>query len=75
MLLRSIFDEEEYYVLFSMIEACYAIIIIIYDQFMLVRQRVSNGKLEFVFYDGRQDVTPVRTGKSLLNRLRVYPCR
>ena len=57
-----------------MIEACYAIIVI-YDQFKLVRRRVSDGKLDFVFYDGQQDVPPVRTGKALLNRLRVYPCR
>ena len=74
MLLRSIFDEEEYYVLFSMIEACYAITII-YDQFKLVRWRVSDGKLNLVFYDGRHVVPPVKNGKALLSCLQVYPCR
>ena len=74
MLLGYIYNEEEYYVMFSMIEACYALFIIYY-QFMLVRRRVSDGKLNLVFYDGRQDVPPVKTGKALLNCLQVYPCR
>ena len=74
MLLSKIIDEEEYYVLFSVFEACYAIMII-YVQCNLVCRRVSDGKLEFVFYDGRQDVPAVSTGKTLLSRLQVYPCR
>ena len=69
-----IIDEEEYYVLFSGIEACYAIIII-YVQFKLVSQRVSEGKLKIVFYDGQHDVPTVSTGNALLSCLQVYPCR
>ena len=50
MLLSKIIHEEEYYVLFSVFEACYAIMII-YVQCKLARRRVSDGKLKFVFYD------------------------
>ena len=74
MLLGKILDEEEYYVLFSGIEACYAITIC-YVYFKLVRWRVSDGKLEIVFCNGRQDVPVISTGKSLLSCLQVYPCR
>ena len=74
MLLGCIYNEEEYYVLFSLIEACYALVIMYY-QFKLVSRRVSDGKLNLVFYDGRHDVPPVKTGKALLNRLQAYPCR
>ena len=50
MLLGKILDEEEYYVLFSGIEACYAMTIYcVY--FKLVRWRVSDVKLRPVFYD------------------------
>ena len=44
-------------------------------QCKLVRRRVSDGKLKFVFYDDQQDVPAVSTGKALLSRLQVYPCR
>ena len=74
MLLSKIIEEEEYYVLFSVFEACYAIMII-YVQCKLVCRRVSDGKLKFVFYDGRQDVPAISTGKALLSCLQVYPCR
>ena len=74
MLLSKIIHEEEYYVLFSVFEACYAIMII-YVQCKLARRRVSDGKLKFVFYDGQQDVPAVSTGKALLSCLQVYPCR
>ena len=74
MLLSQIIDEEEDYVLFSVFEACYAIMII-HVQCKLVRRRVSNSKLKFVFYDNRQDVPAVSTGKALLSCLQVYPCK
>ena len=51
MLLGCIYNEEEYYVLFSLIDACYALGIMYY-QFKLVSRRVSDGKLNLVFYDG-----------------------
>ena len=74
MLLGNILDKEEYYVLFSGIEACYAITIH-YAYFKLVHWRVSDGKLEIVLYDSQQDVPAVSTGKPLLSCLQVHPCR
>ena len=71
--LSKIIDEEEYYALFSVIEACYAIMIF-YVQCKLVCRRVSNSKLKFVFYDGQQDVPAVSTRKALLSCLQEYPC-
>ena len=74
MLLGKILNEEEYYDLLSGIEAWYATII--YNvYFKLVCWGVSDRKLEIVFYDGRQDVPAVSTGKALLSCLQVYLCR
>ena len=74
MLLHKVLDEEEYHVLFSGIEVCYAITIY-YVYFKLVCWRVSDGKLKIVFYDGQQDIPAGSIEKALLSCLQVYPCR
>ena len=74
MLLGMILDKEVYYVLLSGIEACYAsTIYCVY--FRQVHQRASGVKLKPVFYDGQFNVPAINTGKALLRRLQVYPCR
>ena len=45
----------------------------LYFQFKLVCRRVSDGKLEFVFYDSGHNVPTVSTRKALLSCLQIYP--